>query len=503
MPGELATREVGEPAADSPRYRRGPSGLLAWLLVAIAAVGLLAATPPSAGPDEPAHQVAAWYTSGHLLPPAPGQVFAVPDSLYVAACYAFHPDVTAACMPARSDTGFWVTASTIVNYPPPYYWVVGTGERLAAVFGLQYADIGGRLASLVLNLGVLLLLSLYMRRRHSGWGDILLLVSTPMAVFLGVVVNPSGWEVTCGIAFAVLLAEAAWAHRPSGSDDPSGSTLALLAVAGIGLCTARPISFVWAAGLTAAALVLAPSMSRRTSLRVAFAVAPGILIGVIWALLHPDPLPVHSTVPTPTTIPNFANFFAESLLWFPNRLHQMFGLLGWFDTPEPDLLVLANIVAWTAVLTRLPNIRRTAILGGVFGIVILPSLIEALGWGVYPLWRQGRYTLPFALGFLVLLLLRSGRLIPRTISIASGVAVLSLGVMVWVNAARYDFGLNIFYLPANSRHQGLSPVQLDVALLAGALLVLISVVLLVRAWLNAPDDARAAEPGRRPAANGN
>jgi len=463
------------------------------LIVAIAAVGLFVATPPSAGPDEPAHQAAAWYMSGHLLPPDPGQVFAVPYSLYVTPCYAFHPDVTAACMPQRGDTGFWVMASTAANYPPPYYWVVGAGERLAAVFGLQYADIGGRLASLILNLGVLLLLSLYIRRRHPGWGDILLLVSTPTAVFLGAVVNPSGWEITCGIAFAVVLAEAAWAHRPSGSDAPSGSTLALLAVAGIGLCTARPISFVWATGLTAAAVVLAPSISRRAILRVACAVAPGILIGVVWAILHPDPLPVHDTVASPTTIPNLANFFAESLLWFPHRVQQMFGLLGWFDTPEPDPLVLANIVAWTAVLTRLPNVRRTAILGGVFGIVILPSVIEALGWGVYPLWWQGRYTLPFALGFLVLLLLRSGRLIPRVVSIASGVAVLSLGVMVWVNAGRYDFGLTIFDLPANGRRQGLSPIQLDVALLAGALLVLISVVLLLRAWLSEPDDARAAE----------
>src|ERR1035437_9910082 len=154
------------------RDRGGPSGLIAWLLVAIAAVGLLASTPPSAGPDEPVQQATAWYLSGHgLAPDSPGE-FSVPASLLVTPCYAFHPDQSAACMPAHSqEMGSY---ALVLNYPPPYFWVVGAGERLAALVGLQYADVGGRLASFILIFGTLLLLTLYMRRRNPLWGDFLL-----------------------------------------------------------------------------------------------------------------------------------------------------------------------------------------------------------------------------------------------------------------------------------------------------------------------------------------
>src|SRR5664280_1493228 len=64
------------------RDRGGPSGLIGWLLVAIAAVGLLASTPPSAGPDEQTQQVTAWYLSEHGLPPSSTAWFSVPASLW-------------------------------------------------------------------------------------------------------------------------------------------------------------------------------------------------------------------------------------------------------------------------------------------------------------------------------------------------------------------------------------------------------------------------------------
>ena len=46
-----------------------PSGLIGWLLVAVAGLGMLVSTPPSAGPDEPQQNVTAWYLSGHGLRP--------------------------------------------------------------------------------------------------------------------------------------------------------------------------------------------------------------------------------------------------------------------------------------------------------------------------------------------------------------------------------------------------------------------------------------------------
>jgi len=135
---------------------------------------------------------------------------------------------------------------------------------------------------------------------------------------------------------------------------------------------------------------------------------------------------------------------------------------------------------------------------GIFGIVIAPSVIEVSGWASWPFWWQGRYTLPFALGFVLLLLLRSGWLVPRTISIVSSISLLSLGVMVCVNAVRYDFGLNSYDLPLSLAHPGLSPVRLLLSLAIGGLLLLGSGYLLVRAWGMERDPRPRLEPGPEP-----
>ena len=188
MSDDLAVLQPDEPAvepataisgpidatfAQSPkaRNRGGLTALAGWLLVAVAAVGFLASSPASAGPDEPIQQATAWYLSGHGLPPDTTSVeYSVPQSLVAYPCYAFHPDQSAACLsPRNQEMG---TYNMVLNYPPPYFWVVGGGQRLAALIGLQYADVGGRIASLLLSLGTLLLLSLYMRRRNPLWGEL-------------------------------------------------------------------------------------------------------------------------------------------------------------------------------------------------------------------------------------------------------------------------------------------------------------------------------------------
>jgi hypothetical protein len=468
------------------RDRGGLSGLTGWLLIAIAGVGMFISTPPSAGPDEPVHEVTAWYLSEHVLPPGSAASFSVPVSFSVKdPCFSQEREVTASCAPSRSTTQVLVPTSMVLGYSPPYYWVVGVGQRLtASLVGIEYADVGGRLASFILNLGALLLLSLYMRRRNPLWGAILLLVSTPMAVFLGIVVNPSGWEITCGLVMAAALSEAAWSRESFGSGDWPKTTALVLVVASVALSLARPLGFVWASGLTVSAIALAPSTNRRLLLRVGCAVAPGIVLGMLWTVAS---LTLSSGGPSSavTSHPSalyIAATFVLSLLYFPLRLDQMFGVLGWLDTPPPVLLFFIGIMAWGALLIRLPSIRKAAALCAVFGIVILPSAIEAIGWGSSPGWWQGRYTLPFALGFMLLWLLRSGQFITRTISVVSGISLLSLGLMVWVNAIRYDFGLNGYDLPASLGQQGISPVRLWLSVAVGALLLLVSGYLLVQAW---------------------
>jgi hypothetical protein len=486
-PLDQPTAEPVPESASRHRDRSRPSPLIGWLLVAIAGVGLFISTPPSGGPDEPAQELTAWYLSGHGLRPASIEWFSVPVSFSVHPCF-IGSSVVASCMPPRSAATATVSTSAVLSYAPPYYWFVGMGERLAAsVAGIEYADVGGRLASFLLNFGALFLLSLYMRRRTQWWGTFLLLVSTPMAVFMGMVVNPSGWEITCGIVMATVLSEAVWSRRSLGSD-PWPKTLTLMLVAAsVALSLARPLGFVWGAGLTVSAVAFAPSINRRLLLRVACAAAPGVILGMLLLLTNHQFTLSDGNVASPTTIADLAAWLATSLLLFPLRLYEMFGILGWFDTPAPLLLLLVNVLAWRSLLIALPRVRKAAVACGIVGIVILPSAIETSNWANFPEWWQGRYTLPFALGFGLLLLLRSGHSIPRTISTVSGISLLSLGAMVWINAIRYDFGVNLLGLPVSLEQQGISPARLLLSAAIGALLMLVSGYLLVQARRMKPD----------------
>ena len=503
-----ATSEQDGEAPTPVGRRRGvgrPSPLLGWLLVSIAALGMFISTPPSAGPDEPAQLTTAWFLTGHGLRIGPIESFTIPASFASDPCFKGAPDITASCAPSRSSALVTTSSSRVLTYAPPYYLVVGFGARLAAALvGNEYADVGGRVASMILNFGALLLLSLYMRRRNYLWGTLLLLDSTPMAVFMGSVVNPSSWEITCGLVMAAILSEAVWSRRSLASGDWSRTTASILVIACVALCLTRPIGWIWAIGLTVSALALAPSVNRRLVVRIACAVAPGLAMAMLWSYICPSSTPGAETGAgaSPQTVANLVSWFGQSLTFFPIRVYQMFGILGWQDTPAPLILFLLNLEVWIALLLRLPSIRRAAVLCGVLWIVVLPSVIETGGWALATAnWWQGRYTLPFALGFTLLLVLRSGQLVPRAISVASGFSALSLGVMVWVNAIRYDFGVNFWGVPLSLAHQGISPVRLFLSVAVGVSLLLACAYLLVQAWRMTPDPPRKPKmPSAAPSA---
>ena len=287
----------------------------------------------------------------------------------------------------------------------------------------------------------------------------------------------------------VVLAEAAWGRRSAFEPGAwSKSAMAILALTSIGLSTARPLGFLWAAGLTVSAIALAPSIRIRGLLRIMCAVAPGVAVGALWYVTH------QYGASAPSTVPGLLKAFVYTFLNTTTYTRQMFGGLGWLDTTIPDVLLLVVYGAWAVLLARLPSIRKSAIACGLFGILVIPCAISASVWSAWPLWWQGRYDMPFALGFILLLLLRSGRFIPRTISVVSGISLLSLGIMVWVNAVRYGFGLNGFDMPAQFRTLGISPIRLGISAVIGAFLVLVSWYLLWRAWRTKSDLAPGGEP---------
>jgi hypothetical protein len=76
----------------------------------------------------------------------------------------------------------------------------------------------------------------------------------------------------------------------------------------------------------------------------------------------------------------------------------------------------------------------------------VPSIIEVIRWNDWPYWYQGRITLPFAVAFLLLMLIRFGRTSRLPAVAVSLVSAFSLAFMVWQNLIRNAFGVRA-YLP--------------------------------------------------------
>ncbi len=164
----------------NPPKVRGEWWALAIVLLAI--VGFALSTPRFAGPDEEAHQATAWYTTTNGMPVKAETEAYVPSIFADGACFAFNGRQDASCVPPR-ETGF-PELVRVLNYPPPYYWVTGIGQQVAGAVSTEaYVDVGGRAASLVLNLAVLSLIALLARRHYARWGTYLLLIVTPHGGF--------------------------------------------------------------------------------------------------------------------------------------------------------------------------------------------------------------------------------------------------------------------------------------------------------------------------------
>ena len=141
------------------------SEMLAFLTVIVAIVGMFASTPRMAGPDEPAHQSTAWYTTNYGMPPTEEIYAPVPGNVSDSICYAFDSANDASCLGPRQPLP--PVEGRIFNYPPTYYWVVGFGQWVANGVGMAWMDVGGRFGSLLLNLIGLTALALLARRQSA------------------------------------------------------------------------------------------------------------------------------------------------------------------------------------------------------------------------------------------------------------------------------------------------------------------------------------------------
>ncbi len=401
------------------RSRRGPRKarvfVLATALVFCAMALWSAATPLYAAPDEPVQAAkAAAVVRGELAgsryssqAKALGLVrvpafFALPTNRNDPTCYHRQPTIPASCAPALVNAGNALTPSWIyvARYPPLYYAIVG----LPSLFGSDPLTlylmrlVAALLSAVFVGLAVMSAV-VWSKNRLLLAG--VLVATTPMVLFLGGVVNPSGLEVAAAISVWTSGTLLATEHL----HDPPPGLVAVLGASAAVFELVRALSPFWLA-LIALVLVgisdwrgLAAFFRRREP---RWAVAGVALVGVVavaWILgEHATDVYSRSPLgPTPETTILETSFSHNDFY-----LQGMIGVFGWFDTFSPTFTYVAwyglvgLLALMAAVVARARQVLVLVLL--TVAIVVVPVAISSSQVHRYGYTWSGRDTLPLAVG---------------------------------------------------------------------------------------------------------
>ncbi len=404
------------------------------------------ATPLFASPDEPTQVVTAAATArGELVgatidgPASPFTAVKVPavfaSGTTYPDCFKFHPTVSASCAPKLTTSTATVRIGTAVSrYPPLYYLIVGLPSlAFVSKTGIYLM----RLMSSLLN-ALLISLALFSVARWSRRKLLLLgvmVAATPMAWFLGGMVNPSGFEICAAIclwtAGLVLVLE-----HP---EHPPPGLVAVVAVAACLLCLARPISPVW----VAIAFVVLGMLGGRRALRgmlasraARWSVLPLCACGVfaLWWIKAEHALDLVPGFPVTRSEPS-VQLLGAVLAHDGVRVQQLVGVFGWNDTKSPIFTyvvwlvvvgLLFGLAIWRAGAWRAGTLFL--LLAAVVLVPLVASYAEALRAGFVD--GQGRYWLPLAVGvpLVSVALVERSKLPERLVTRAVPILAVLLGV---------------------------------------------------------------------------
>jgi hypothetical protein len=346
------------------------------------------------------------------------------------------------------------TTSYQAVYPPAALGVAGLAGRLgwSPTSGLLFA----RLASAAVCLAFL----------AAGWVWLLggpdrqvllvgprlvggLLALTPMAVFLAATVSGSGMEIAAAFAWVAGLLRA-------GRGPVSAATTVGIAVAGVGLTTARQFGPAWLAVsvLAVAASGGLPVARRRLAEQPRAAAGGGAALILALAFILYWDLAVFPGAPERSEPATLRGLTGQSVGDLGRLLRETVGVFGWLDAYPPLVVPLgwgALVVALTAVAVVVGRRSDRRVVGGVaLGVVGTALLVTTTAY-VQQGGAQGRWLLPAAValplvgGEVVARRWRSGGSptwpVPRASIVAAAGAVAALqGVSLWANARRHAVG---------------------------------------------------------------
>ncbi len=381
---------------------------VSFLLFAALGASWAIALPLFGSPDEPAHTIRAASVArgeaiGEQIPGKDGgwrrvSVPEVMESANNVGCYAFRPDLSAACLSYDGSDRETKVDTTAGTYFPAYYWVVGLPSLISAQAGGVYLMrlLSALVAAALLACAVSSLRG-FPNRRVGAVG--LAVAVTPMVLFVNGTVNPSSLEISAAIA-AWCSALAIAATRADTRIDRAEIIRLVVAFSALGV--SRLFAPMWIVGILVAAGLLGGwttfrRMSRDRGMQLA-AVLIGIatLSQVVWNVIV-RPVATGTSVEV-SQYERIRNTIGRSGFFYDS----MIGNFGWLNVKAPYVVILI----WTAAIglllslgLSLPSRRAAlALLLTAAATVMLPLASEYREVPIIgPFW-QGRYTLPLAVG---------------------------------------------------------------------------------------------------------
>lgn len=444
--------------------------LLVTVVLLVIVVGCwIVGSPRNAGPDEESHLVySAALVRGErsgVADPFDSSIrrFEVPGMVGrpSASCWALQPYVPVTCATnVRLDDEPVMAATTSTGYAPYAFLLPGLASYSGWPQGYAYLARGlDALVPLALVAGALRVA----RRRSAAFAAAVLVALTPIAWFSIGVVNPSSTAIAGGLALwvgllsphdrrASLLTAAGWAALlVARRDGPLWATLTVVAVAAL---TARRPSEQWRllgpvarwAVLPAALLPLwAPIQNHDRGLNLVLALSPVALVAVEawmrwwpahtrrrqrWAAVAGAVL--LGTIGVVVAARARPGGFEASVLRLivsntGEHLRQLVGVLGWLDAPVPTSAVLLwwAAVGGFAAVAWLERPRAALVGAAVLLVAVGTAWMLELGQGAdYGHYWQGRYSMPFAVGIVLVLGHRAGgvALVTRLAAPAAAIA---------------------------------------------------------------------------------
>jgi predicted membrane protein DUF2142 len=327
-------------------------------------------------------------------------------SAYTAGCFAFQSDRTANCASFRGSSRDVDVLTTAGGQPPAYYAVVGILSRPVPNGSAMIYYM--RLISALMTCALLAsaIASLEREARpalaYAGFA----VAVTPMVLFLGGVVNPSGVEIAA--ALCVWTSGAALVREAPLRID--GRLVTRLTVGAGALALARPLGPFWLAliGIALLSITARAGWGKIWASRLirigAVVVATCSVAQVAW-IASVGTLNTSTTNTVGINLP-WINLTRGSIGMSFTRFEQMIGVFGWLDTNSPGFTFFLWILALGSVLTLavLVGHRRLVAAATVLvGLTILvPIALEVPNVRAAGYFWQGRYTLPLAVGVPVL-----------------------------------------------------------------------------------------------------